>query len=90
MSKIEKAHRARELLDHPEFQDAVAIIRAENVAKWQKSNLHDKEVQTQCKYMEHAINELLKQFKRVLEDGLLEEATQARNEAINQRKAKRK
>jgi len=81
MSKIEKGRRARELLEHPEFKDAIAIIRAENVNKWQRCGLKDIETQEECKMLDHAINELLKRFKRVLDDGKIEEDRQQRTRA---------
>lgn len=81
MNKIEKGRRTRELLEHPEFKDAIAIIRAENVNKWQRCGLKDIETQEECKMLDHAVNELLKRFKRVLDDGKVEEDRQKRTRA---------
>lgn len=80
MSKIAKAQRVRDLIEHPEFKDAIAVLRTGNIEKWQKSNIHDKEAQTECKYFEKALNDLLRQFKRVIEDGVMEEETNRRNQ----------
>lgn len=73
MDKIQKAHKVRNFIEDESFKEAIAYLRAENVKKWQQSDTKDDEAQRDCKYIEYAINELLKQFKRIIDTGLIEE-----------------
>jgi hypothetical protein len=75
LNKIEKAQRTRHYCEDPVFQESIAVLRAENVKKWQKCDPKDTDTQIECKYFDKAINELLREFKRTIDDGLMEEKT---------------